>query len=524
MAVVTFACVVGAMASIAVSTRQIERLGTDSIIAKATAILSRMEAASRFVAKQGGFHKLQTDLVSKYPDGNLPEDEKKKVLMTVPVYSAIAVGQDGAEKEGYRFRVAAIDARRKENEANEKEIEIIRRFETDKTMENFVVKDDERGEIIVYRPVRLDEGIGCLACHGLPSTSPFGNGKDILGYKMEGFKDGHLRGVFAIAASKNKMDETVEAASWQLAGLGGLSAILALGIAFLLLNGPLLRLNRSTGSVSNVGGSLATASSQLKAAALQLANNSQSQAAALEQSSASVEQITSMVESNAQHAKDSVHQAERVVSLAEETQRGLSELSASMSEIKGSNLEVRRLAELLQEIGQRTEVIDEIAFQTKILAFNAAVEAERAGEHGRGFSVVASEIGNLAKMSGASALDISKVLKSTVKKAESIADDNTLKVDRGEVLTRASEQKMAKVLEASSEILNGARQIMRASDEQATGLKQISISLESLNSSTQATAATSEEASSASDSLDQSAHLLQGQVIELETIVRGRAA
>jgi methyl-accepting chemotaxis protein len=341
---------------------------------------------------------------------------------------------------------------------------------------------------------------------------------------MEGFKDGHLRGVFAIAASKNKMDETVEAASWQLAGLGGLSAILALGIAFLLLNGPLLRLNRSTGSVSNVGGSLATASSQLKAAALQLANNSQSQAAALEQSSASVEQITSMVESNAQHAKDSVHQAERVVSLAEETQRGLSELSASMSEIKGSNLEVRRLAELLQEIGQRTEVIDEIAFQTKILAFNAAVEAERAGEHGRGFSVVASEIGNLAKMSGASALDISKVLKSTVKKAESIADDNTLKVDRGEVLTRASEQKMAKVLEASSEILNGARQIMRASDEQATGLKQISISLESLNSSTQATAATSEEASSASDSLDQSAHLLQGQVIELETIVRGRAA
>ena len=73
---------------------------------------------------------------------------------------------------------------------------------------------------------------------------------------------------------------------------------------------------------------------------------------------------------------------------------------------------------IIQEIEDKTKAIDEIVFQTKLLSFNASVEAERAGEHGRGFSVVAQEVGNLAQLSGKSAAEINEILKRKYKSGE----------------------------------------------------------------------------------------------------------
>ncbi|NCQ16281.1 chemotaxis protein, partial [Candidatus Falkowbacteria bacterium] len=76
------------------------------------------------------------------------------------------------------------------------------------------------------------------------------------------------------------------------------------------------------------------------------------------------------------------------------------ELIGSMDRISESNQDIASLVFAIEEIAEKTKIIDDIVFQTKILSFNASVEAERAGEFGRGFSVVAQEVSNLAKMSG----------------------------------------------------------------------------------------------------------------------------
>lgn len=82
--------------------------------------------------------------------------------------------------------------------------------------------------------------------------------------------------------------------------------------------------------------------------------------------------------------------------------------------------EIKEILEVIPLIKKKTNIIDEIVFKTQLLSFNASIEAERAGENGRGFSVVAQEIGNLAQTSGSAASDISDLIKSSLKKSQQL--------------------------------------------------------------------------------------------------------
>ncbi len=119
------------------------------------------------------------------------------------------------------------------------------------------------------------------------------------------------------------------------------------------------------------------------------------------------------------------------VSAAHEGQQVLNRLTTALNEIdsahknssaqvNASNAGLEKILSLVKSIGDKTQIINEIVFQTKLLSFNASVEAARAGEHGNGFSVVASEIGKLARMSGSAALEISDLLKNGSAQIETI--------------------------------------------------------------------------------------------------------
>ena len=119
-----------------------------------------------------------------------------------------------------------------------------------------------------------------------------------------------------------------------------------------------------------------------------------------------------------------------------------------MREILLSNDRIEVFSTRIEEIGAKTEVIDDIVFQTKILSFNASVEAERAGELGRGFGVVAQEVGNLAAMSGQSAIEIASIVKSAMKESREIISENKIRVKKGADLCQLSVKKMRGVIEA----------------------------------------------------------------------------
>jgi len=154
---------------------------------------------------------------------------------------------------------------------------------------------------------------------------------------------------------------------------------------------------------------------------------------------------------------------------------------------------VEKTVAAMQEIADKISIIEEIARQTNMLALNAAIEAARAGDHGKGFTVVASEVMKLAERSRNAASQINKLSTSSVQVAEKA----------GELLrhTVPDIQKTAELVQ----------EISVASNEQSTGADQINMAIQQLNLVIQSNAAASEEMSASSERLAASAeNLLAG--------------
>ncbi len=253
-----------------------------------------------------------------------------------------------------------------------------------------------------------------------------------------------------------------------------------------------------TRRLSLSGDEVTKASQELSRVSMSMSSSSQEQASTMEETSASLYEIRQMITSNINAAESSGSLAQEVSALADETAKWMDELKMAMKSIFDSNERISELAKIIQEIGDKTEVIDEIVFKTQLLSFNASVEAERAGEHGRGFAVVAQEVGNLAQMSGGAATEIAAIVKNSIREAEAVSTENKMRVQKGESLAHETSLRMTGVIVKMNEILHSIKGIAKASREQGDGVNQITVTVENLNQITQQNAALAEECSSSS--------------------------
>ncbi len=281
------------------------------------------------------------------------------------------------------------------------------------------------------------------------------------------------------------------------------------------------KLRQVTANVDTSVHNVSTSAENLSTNAQQLSTGAHHQAIELEEAARSLEEIAGMIESNVINTEDSLVFAKNAKNLTEETNGTILSLSDSMREILLSNDRIEVFSTRIEEIGAKTEVIDDIVFQTKILSFNASVEAERAGELGRGFGVVAQEVGNLAAMSGQSAIEIASIVKSAMKESREIISENKIRVKKGADLCQLSVKKMRGVIEATEKILESCELVLRASKEQSNGIRQISTSVDSLNQATQSNAGNAETLAESSQYLTQLSISLNSQVVELHRIVDG---
>lgn len=520
------------------------------IVEKERTIHEQLAAARDFVANQGGLKDVVDKYVSKYKSAReLTDQDKTIILNQVPIYAALMIGKKNAPIDHYTFRVFSDQPRRAENQATAQEMVIFKRFEDDPKLPELI---ENSGDLITtYRPVRLAESQGCLTCHGNPANSPWKDGTDILGLKMENWKDAKLHGVFAITQDVNQISKAASAgqmippSGWLiLAILTGAAVSILLAAAF--IRGPINALAGLVNVLASASRQVNVASTQIAQSADSLAQASTQQASALEETAASIEEMSSMVGRNSQNAQGTASTSVRSRERAEHGGRVVDTMKASMSEINQSNREIMeqinasnsQMAEIvrvIQEIGSKTKVINDIVFQTKLLSFNASVEAARAGENGKGFAVVAEEVGHLAEVSGKAADEISQMLDQSTKRVETIAEETRQKVERlitaGQEKVKAGTgvaQQCGDVLEEIvrnvSEVSTLASEISVASQEQALGVQELTKAMQQLGQVTQQNATSSQQSAGAADDLSQQATALSSAVDGLLAIVQGASA
>lgn len=260
--------------------------------------------------------------------------------------------------------------------------------------------------------------------------------------------------------------------------------------------------------LSQTAGVVSGAAVNISGASRNLSSNSNHQAAAVEETSTSMEQLSGIVRNN-------VRLTESSKDLSDNVKDQMEELTEAMKQIRESNESIEGLAKVIEEIGDKTSVIDEIVFQTQLLSFNASVEAERAGEHGRGFSVVAQEVGSLAQMSGKAALEISQIVKESTEQVKRIAKENGMRVERGDRIAEETRKQ-------AESVSKGAGQVLNASSEQERGMNQIKQAIQSINRSTQQIASIAGQAANSSQNLEDQSTVLNQFVDEINLFLKGQ--
>ncbi|MBY0412806.1 MAG: DUF3365 domain-containing protein [Bdellovibrionales bacterium] len=518
------------------------------IIEKSRAIHLRLDAATNFVATQDGLMPVIDRMKKKYTSGQeMSKEDKEIVLKQVPIVAAMKIGAKDADKDDYEFRVFSDEPRNLGNEATSVEKVVFNKFNQDENLKEYI--DDNEEFITVYRPVRLKKEIGCFTCHGDPKDSPWQNGRDILGYKMENWNDGKLHGVFAIKTDLKKIaalksnDSFLSPANILIFSIisGGIVGVI---LITLMINKPVKIINDIVQGLNKTSEQVSSAAIQIAAASSELSSASNAQASSLQETSAAIEEINSMIHSNTENAKQSTITSDSSMRNAEKGQKVVTQMIEAidnintsnneiMNQINETNKDIESIVTIINEIGAKTKIINDIVFQTKLLSFNASVEAARAGEQGKGFSVVAEEVGNLASMSGNAAMEITKMLESSITNVEEIVKNSKDKIgklihqgkqniDIGTKVSRECGGVLEEIVTSVGIVSKTVTDIASAGQEQADGVQEITKAVAELDQVTQQNTASSVESANAANSLSGQAEYLKELVQQLVLTIDGK--
>ena len=386
---------------------------------------------------------------------------------SVPIVAAWESAKSVAKDMGIDFRTVRNNPRNRDHTPTADEARILQAV-SQTGVEEFFEEDKARGLIVYAKPITLTRD--CLSCHGDPATSPTGDGKDMLGFKMENWKAGEVHGAFILsqplAQTNSSTLQTIRASLFILIPSSLILCGVVIWIVLRQVTRPLQQAVAATQSMASgdlthtlenlgndeigeLGSALNATSTQLRTIVGEIASNAQAlnrsaqvltdtahtQAATAEETTVQANTVAAAGEELSVNSKAMSASATQITASTTTVAAAMQQMSASIQEVARNcaneseiahkaDSQARQTRELMgkfddsaRQIGKVVELINRIAEQTNLLALNATIEAASAGEAGRGFAVVANEVKELARQSAAATEDIRKQV--------SLIQDNT---------------------------------------------------------------------------------------------------
>jgi methyl-accepting chemotaxis protein len=276
------------------------------------------------------------------------------------------------------------------------------------------------------------------------------------------------------------------------------------------------KLRDVAGRINNTAEELVSAANQLSANAQQVSSSTDEQSNAASSMSAEVEQMAvsiSQVSNNAANAERATNDSQEYSSKgAEIINNAVTEIGNIASAVTNSSAMIADLERRSVEIQGIASVINDIADQTNLLALNAAIEAARAGEQGRGFAVVADEVRKLAERTAKSTREISVMLASIqecTRAAVSSMDQGVSMVSSGTNLANQAGKSIALIRENDIRVVKEVNDISSAIREQKAASEDIARSVEKIAQMAEQNSAASRETASAANGLNNLAIVLK---------------
>jgi methyl-accepting chemotaxis protein len=546
----------------------------------AVADATKKDASEKFVLGEVNTEDLLAEAHKQIENGAHYADTR--YFQSIPVIAGWSAGAYAAEKEDMEFNVVALEARNPDNEpANGTFLhDMLTQLTSDYKKDGTTVIErvnEETNTLHYMRAITLDES--CMTCHGDPAIyddrDESGNfdGLDALGFRYENWPVGYMHGAYEIAMPLDIVDEQV-AGFFQMGMMFTVPlVIVAIGGIVLMLRSLLtkplnslverlrdiaegegdltMRVDESRAdeigdlgkwfnifisrvhdlivSFSGAANEVAGAATEIAASAEQMSCGMREQTDQVTQVSAAIEEMSASIvgvaENSAEAVKSSIESGETANQGGQIVSETIERMQMISQAVNSSSESVTELGKRGEQIGEIISVINDIADQTNLLALNAAIEAARAGEHGRGFAVVADEVRKLAERTTQATEEVScsiREIQTETSRAVEMMQSGTKEVDDGVDRATAAGDSLQQIVSSAKGVRQKIESIAATAEEQSSVATEISQSIQRVNATSAQVAEGTSQSAIAGEQLSMKAEQLMGLIGKFKINVADR--